>query len=79
MERAVKKKMKYDFTHFLMISKSYKLPSSGKGSQQDSRTFANAEEELFLKVGTLVNVHHKLTMNFKLILSTKLQIVKLYR
>ena len=50
MERAVKKKMKYDFSHFLMVSKTLKAPSVGKGSQVDVRTFMNAEEELFLEV-----------------------------
>ena len=47
--------MKYDFSYFLLISKTYKLgklPRKGKKknlSTQDSLTFVNAEEELFFK------------------------------
>jgi len=57
MERAKSKKMKYDFSYFLLISKTYKLdrvPRKGKkknrSGQQDTLTFVNAEEELFFRV-----------------------------
>jgi len=56
MEKAKSKKMKYDFSYFLLISKTYKLgttPRKGKKKRrnaQDAVTFVNAEEELFFKV-----------------------------
>jgi len=55
MEKAKLKKMNYDFSYFLLISKTYKLgklPKKGKKkkiSAQDTLTFVNAEEELFFK------------------------------
>jgi len=57
MEKAKTKKMNYAFGFFLLISKTYRLgrqPKKGRKknrtAQQDSRTFVNAEEELFFKV-----------------------------
>jgi len=47
--------MKYDFSYFVLISKTYKLdrlPRKGKKRNvgaQDALTFVNAEEELFFK------------------------------
>ena len=49
--------MKYDFSYFILISKTFKLgklPKKGKKKsrvgQKDTVTFVNAEEELFFKV-----------------------------
>lgn len=58
LERAVKKRMKYAFSHYLMISKSYRLPDVAtkkkkKQQQQDQagpRMFVNTEEEYFFDV-----------------------------
>jgi len=55
MERAKLKKMKYDFSYFILISKTYKLSKPSKKGKKhrtgrDSLTFVNAEEELFFKV-----------------------------
>jgi len=64
MEKAKAKKMKYNFSYFLLISKTYKLsrlPKKGKkknrSGQQDTVTFVNAEEELFFKVRCTISVH----------------------
>jgi len=62
MEKAKSKKMKYDFSYFLLISKTYKLgklPRKGKKkntSAQDTLTFVNAEEELFFKASYAVSL-----------------------
>ncbi|ELU14746.1 hypothetical protein CAPTEDRAFT_21623 [Capitella teleta] len=48
MEEACKKQMKYDFSHFVVISKTCKLPIA-VSSKVDMRTFINAEEELILQ------------------------------
>jgi len=63
MEKAKSKEMKYDFSYFLLISKTYKVarsPRKGKkknrSGQQDTLTFVNAEEELFFKVSRPVSL-----------------------
>jgi len=61
VEKAKSKKMKYDFSYYVLISKTYRLgalPKKGKkrnkSAQQDTVTFVNAEEELFFKVSRTI-------------------------
>jgi len=54
--------MKYDFSYFILISKTYKLgalPRKGKKrnvNAQDTVTFVNAEEELFFKASSTISL-----------------------
>ena len=56
MERATKKRMRYDFAYFIMISKTYKMPAAPPGgrknqkNQTEGRIFVNPEEEFFHEV-----------------------------
>ena len=50
MERATKKRMRYDFAYFVMICKTYKMPAAlpgGRNNQTEGRIFVNPEEEFF--------------------------------
>jgi len=65
MEKAKAKKMKYDFSYYLLISKTYRLgalPKKGKKRNKSAQpgilTFVNAEEELFFKVSCTICPQH---------------------
>lgn len=51
-ERAKKKQMKYDFSHYLMICKTYRLPSNSK-KVEPQLIYTNEEEEFFAEESEL--------------------------
>lgn len=56
IDAMIEKEPKYNFTHYLMICKLYKIPSSKKknaNSQQHEVMWCNAEEEIFDQVSHL--------------------------
>ena len=56
LEKAVKKNMKYKFSHYMMICKTYRLPAAGKKkkpAEPGPPTFQNVEEEYFFDVSRL--------------------------
>ena len=50
IEKAVRKKKKYDFTELVLISKTYKTKGSGNGPLDSDIFYSNAEEQLFCEV-----------------------------
>ena len=49
VEKARKKKMKYEFSEYVMVSKTYRMPGIA-GQAEGMRVFVNAEEEYFAQV-----------------------------
>jgi len=50
IEKAVRKKKKYDFSHLVLISKTYKTKGSGNGPLDSDIFYSNAEEQLFCEM-----------------------------
>jgi len=62
MKKACEKKMRYDFSHYLLVCKAYEMKT---GHNNVQTIFSNSEEELFLDVRTVLIWFFELTLFLK--------------